>query len=564
MHTFEVFIRGDRVEVKDWYELVRWLSGRAENFEIEVDFRSGNSLEVWVRTDRVIQTETQGIFVFKHGEIGEKTEESGPRVGYRLPVGKNWIEARKQEEWARRRIVTRVRLSFRKIWRFLICRVGVGLRDSRGGEGVSSYYTLGNPLLDLEVDFGKEGQVEKKPLPVMMESGEAEELLKTRGEGGGRILEVGRKYLKLDSWDFSKHTLIVGQTGVGKSKLLEILAGRLRRERKDEYGVVVIDPHAAMRFPEESGAAVLDFVRVGCELFGGGLDPHMTTEMTALIFKALLGDQYGAKLERVLKFAVFTLLTAKQMSVANLRRFLAEIEFRNEVLGAVGENNQLKHFWGAEFAEVETKYYEVAVAPILAVIDELSMTAVFSTAGAESLPRLIQEKGLVYVPLNRIVLGDRATRMIAGLIIQQVFMLAMTGGMGKKLVLVVDEVSLVENEGLATILAEARKFGLTVYVSQQYLSQVSGGLLASILANIYNYFVFRVSDEDARVLGRNTSLVFPEWVIEEAKKKGITEEELKRQVLVKLDPRICVARLFANGKYYPAFEGRTVDYEASG
>jgi len=444
----------------------------------------------------------------------------------------------------------------------MVCQVRVNLRDGRGEEKTSAYYTLGNPLLNFEVDFGKK-QLEKKPLPVVVELGEAEELLRSRGEGGGKILEAGRKFLKLDSFDFAKHALVVGQTGVGKSKLLEILVGRLRRDYRDEYGVVVIDPHAAMKFPETDGA-VLDFVRGGCELFGSRMDPHMTTEMTTLVFKAMLGSQYGAKLERVLKFAVFTLLTAGKMSVAGLRKFLGEIEFRNEVLGGIGENNQLKHFWETEFSEIETKYYETAVAPILAVIDELSLTTAFSGVGAASLPGLIQEKGLVYVSLNRTILGDRATRMIAGLVMQQVFMLAMTSGVGKKLILVVDEISLIENEGLATILAEARKFGLTVYVSQQYLSQVSGGLLASILANIYNYFVFRVSDEDARVLGRNMSLVFPEWVIEEAKKKGISEEELKKQILVKLDPRMCVARLFANGKYYPALEGRTVDYEQSG
>ncbi|KKU28818.1 MAG: hypothetical protein UX80_C0010G0008 [Candidatus Amesbacteria bacterium GW2011_GWA2_47_11b] len=65
MHTFEVFIRGDRVEAKDWHELVRWLSGRAENFEIEVEFGNGNGLEIWVRTEATLQAGTQGLFVLK-------------------------------------------------------------------------------------------------------------------------------------------------------------------------------------------------------------------------------------------------------------------------------------------------------------------------------------------------------------------------------------------------------------------------------------------------------------------------------------------------------------------
>ena len=65
MHTFEVFIRGDRVEAKDWHELVRWLFGRTESFEIEVEFGNGNGLEIWVRTEATLQTGTQGLFVLK-------------------------------------------------------------------------------------------------------------------------------------------------------------------------------------------------------------------------------------------------------------------------------------------------------------------------------------------------------------------------------------------------------------------------------------------------------------------------------------------------------------------
>jgi len=43
------------------------------------------------------------------------------------------------------------------------------------------------------------------------------------------------------------------------------------------------------------------------------------------------------------------------------------------------------------------------------------------------------------------------------------------------------------------------------------------------------------------------------------KEKGISEEDLKRNILVNLNPRECLVRLFANGKFYPSFKGKTVD-----
>ena len=130
------------------------------------------------------------------------------------------------------------------------------------------------------------------------------------------------------------------------------------------------------------------------------------------------------------------------------------------------------------------------------------------------------------------------------------FLLGWAQKIDKKLVLVVDEVATIENDGLAGILAQARKFGLAVYLSGQYLDQISTGLLSAILANVYNYFVFRVSDGDAKVLSNNIQMVFRE---------GENKEESKMEVLTRLDSRQCVARLFKDGKFYPGFVGKTVD-----
>lgn len=70
----------------------------------------------------------------------------------------------------------------------------------------------------------------------------------------------------------------------------------------------------------------------------------------------------------------------------------------------------------------------------------------------------------------------------------------------KKIILIIDEVSTVENEALISILSEARKFNLGLYLAQQYLTQVSQNLLRAILSNVYNFFVFKVSDEKAKII----------------------------------------------------------------
>lgn len=542
MYIFELFIRGNKVEAGDWQGLTRRLANSGRKFEIEVVFRE-RKIEFVVRTQENVSVREDGPFILEPKENEAEEEVPLRTVWYRIPGGLTPIEAKKREEQQGGRTLTKITVIFRRIW-----WVRVYLKDERGREFVAKYPSLVNPLWQWRMEFEKDGEWEKKAIPVMPQLADAEDLLDKLGGKAGGVLMVGKKYLKLDGFDVEKHTLVVGQTGVGKTKLLELLIKLLSI---CGYTVVVIDPHAAMNLGTGEKQVTLDFVKNGCDLFPGGSDPHVTTEMTILLFKTLIGEQYNAKLERLLKYTVYSLLTAKMMTLPNLRRFLGEMEFRGEVLTKVEENEQLRHFFETEFTELETKFYETAVMPILTLVDELVFTPVFANQGKMwDLSQLLKEKSIVNLSLNRIALGDRATRMIAGLVIQQVFLLAMAGEIGKKLVLVVDEVATVENEGLAGILAQARKFGLAVYLSGQYLEQMSKGLVAAILANIYNYFVFKVSDSDAKVLGKNIQMVFRE---------GENKEELKMEVLAKLDPRQCVARLFKDGKFYSGFVGKTVD-----
>lgn len=54
-------------------------------------------------------------------------------------------------------------------------------------------------------------------------------------------------FLNLNSYDFDKHSLIIGASGSGKSKFIGLFADRLLRSPMAQgYRIVVIDPHAAL------------------------------------------------------------------------------------------------------------------------------------------------------------------------------------------------------------------------------------------------------------------------------------------------------------------------------
>jgi len=94
----------------------------------------------------------------------------------------------------------------------------------------------------------------------------------------------------------------------------------------------------------------------------------------------------------------------------------------------------------------------------------------------------------------------------------------------------------VQNPALAQILAEARKFNLTVILTQQYFGQVDKDLRDAIFANVYNYYTFKVSEEDARALEGNLNMELPKEVVEAENAKGIKESDSKVKIMTELHP----------------------------
>jgi hypothetical protein len=373
-------------------------------------------------------------------------------------------------------------------------------------------------------------------------------------------------YLNLTSYEFDKHSFIIGASGSGKSKFISLFVDRLSKTAlRMNYRVVVIDPHASLAEDLEHipQTKVITFGRDdGAELFpGAGTDLTSATELTATLFKSVLGDQFTARLDRMLRFTLFTLMTAQVMSLENLKRFLTDVEYRTQVVEHVRSfipQNVVK-FFGADFNELRTQYHNETILPIVSMVDEMQLQPSLVGESETSLARTIQENFLTVFSLNKVSMGDKVVKTIAGLLIQQIFLLAQALAFGQKIILVIDEVSVVQNPALSQILAEARKFNLTVILTQQYFGQIEKDLRDAIFANVFNYYTFKVSEEDARALEGNLNIELPKELIQSEGAKGSKETDIKIKMMTELHPRECLVRLLNNGQIAPAIKARTMD-----
>jgi len=422
----------------------------------------------------------------------------------------------------------------------------------------------------LAVDFASNSRYLKKSIPRYLNIEKSLHMLVS--DNHDALFEVDtfpyfsqNYYLNLNNYEFDKHSFIVGASGSGKSKLISLIVDRLSRTAlKMNYRVIVIDPHASiaedLSYIDDS--KVINFNSESTELFSGAeSDVTAATELTATLLRSLLADQFNPKLDRVLRFTLFTLFTAQAMTLENLKRFLTDLEFRtqivNHVSGYVPQN--IVKFFGTDFNEMRNKYYNEAILPAVSLVDEMQLQPTLVGEGELSLQKTISDNFLTVFSLNKVSMGEKVVKTVAGLLIQQIFLLAQARAFNQKVILIIDEVSVVQNPALASILAEARKFNLSVILTQQYFGQVEKDLRDAIFANVYNYYAFKVSEEDARALEGNLNIELPKELVEEENSKGIKEVDIKVKIMTELHPRECLVRVVASDQVVPCVKARTVD-----
>lgn len=365
-------------------------------------------------------------------------------------------------------------------------------------------------------------------------------------------------YLHLNQYDFDKHSIIVGASGTGKSKLISTLVMNLSKneEYKRKYKVVIIDPHAEIKndIGGIENTKILDFEKTknSFNLFmRASKDLIVTTELILSLFQTLMADQYNSKLERVLRHSIYLLTKLNKMDFANLKKLLTEVEYKNELLKADNLLESTIDFFSVEFNKLKTESYQEAFSPIISFIDEMELLPGLKSKGTErDLKDIIEDNFLTIISLNQSKLGMNATKTIAGFTMQQILQLIQNYTYDEHIIFIIDEVALLENPILSRFLSESRKYNLSLILAQQYFNQISEKLQKAIFSNMINYYIFRVSREDARILDGNIRIDIA------VKNSFIT----RMKILTELKNRECIVRIGRQGKVYPAFQAKTLDF----
>ncbi len=321
--------------------------------------------------------------------------------------------------------------------------------------------------------------------------------------------------------DRGRHLYIIGQTGVGKSALLELLT---ISDIHSPYGFAVIDPHGdyanniLKRIPAERAKDVIYFNPADTdfpiafnpmEVSDAKLKTHTASELIGVLKRMF--ESWGPRLEYILRYCLLALLDYPDSTMLDITRMLTDKKFRQDVISYI-EDPVVKNFWTVEFASWNDKFAAEAVAPVLNKVGAFTANPIVRNIIGQpkssfNIRQIMDERKILIVNLSRGLIGEDNAALLGALLVTKVQMGAMSRAdipaeERTPFYLYVDEFQNFATDSFATILSEARKYALNLTVANQYIAQMSTEVKDAVFGNVGSVIAFRMGADDARGMQR--------------------------------------------------------------
>ena len=350
--------------------------------------------------------------------------------------------------------------------------------------------------------------------------------------------------------DRTKHTYIIGKTGMGKSTVLENMAVQ---DIQSGNGIAFVDPHG------KSAELLLEYVpesRMKDVLYIAPFDTdfpvsfnvmedvgvnkrHLVVNGLMSAFKKIWVDAWSARMEYILNNILLALLEYPGSTLIGVNRMLSDKDYRKKVVANISDPS-VKAFWVDEFAKYGERYMQEAGAAIQNKIGQfISNPLVRNIIGQPhstfDLREMMDEKKIVIINLSKGRVGEQNANLLGSMLITKIYLAAMSRAdvspsdlnLLPQFYLYVDEFQSFANESFADILSEARKYKLNLTIAHQYIEQMSDEVRAAVFGNVGTMIVFRIGSYDAEVLEKEFA---PKFTSEDIVNLGIFQIYLKLMI----------------------------------
>lgn len=343
-----------------------------------------------------------------------------------------------------------------------------------------------------------------------------------------------KKPIRLSTNDRRRHTYIIGQTGTGKSVLLENLAFQ---DMMDGRGFAFVDPHGDSveallgKIPKERVEDVIYFNPgdmtnpIGLNMFEFD-HPDQKDFLVQESINMLYGlydpghtGIVGPRLEHIFRNCALLLMADPNGGTfIDIPKLLIDDDFMKSKLKYVKDQTVLD-FWTKEFPDSKRSNESGEVISWVVskfgpfISNDAMRNIIGQTKSGFNLRDIMDNKKILLVNLSKGRMGELNSKLL-GIIFVMKFQAAAMGradipeDQRVDFSLYVDEFQNFATESFESILSEARKYRLNLILGNQFMTQLTDKIREAIIGNVGTVISGRIGITDAEILVKKFAPTF--------------------------------------------------------
>ncbi|PIU07740.1 MAG: hypothetical protein COZ85_01360 [Candidatus Moranbacteria bacterium CG_4_8_14_3_um_filter_34_16] len=341
--------------------------------------------------------------------------------------------------------------------------------------------------------------------------------------------------IRLTENDRRRHLYAIGQTGTGKTTILQEMA---KQDARDGKGFCFIDPHGdaveeiLASIPKNRAEDVIYFDPSDIERPLGlnmmEYDPAHPEQKTFVINEMIgIFDQLydlkatgGPMFEQYMRNAMLLVMEDPESgsTLMEIPKVLADENFRRMKLDKCA-NPTVVDFWTKE---AEKAGGEAALANMVPYItsklttflsNDMMRPIISQQESTINFREIMDNKKILLINLSKGKIGEINARLLGMVVVGKILMAALgrTNIPENERVdfyLYLDEFQNVTTNSIAQILSEARKYRLCLNIAHQFIAQLKEEISKAVFGNVGSMILYRVGPEDAEFLEKQVAPVF--------------------------------------------------------
>ncbi len=342
-----------------------------------------------------------------------------------------------------------------------------------------------------------------------------------------------KKEIRLSTEDRRRHTYVLGQTGTGKSTLLENLAVQ---DMLAGNGFAFIDPHGDTAekllslVPKERAEDVIYFnpadteYPLGLNLFEFN-DPaqkdFLIQETISMLYKLYDPNGTGVigpRFEQWYRNAALTLMSDPAgATFLEIPKVFTDTEYLKQKFRYLKDPTVID-FWTKEMGQTSDYHKSEMLGYFVSKFgafqqNEIMRNIIGQTKSAFDLRDIMDNKKILIVNLSKGQIGELNSKLLGMMFVIKFQAAAMSRADMPEadrtdFSLYVDEFQNFSTDSFASILSEARKYRLNLIVANQFIGQLTNEIRDAVFGNIGTILGMRMGPEDAEFMVKQFTPIF--------------------------------------------------------